>query len=134
MAWDFVGGPHPFIEAANAAVKGIVAVVFGKVEVLRAYGEFAVGDAIGVAANGAAEIGFVGFVFLGSVVAENDVGGISAAIRNFEADDRCAVIGEGNLHACGAGEEVQIGGLAGTEEAEGAHLKGRLGRHIGGGW
>jgi hypothetical protein len=36
------------------------------------------------------------------------------------------------LHACGVGEEVQIGSLAGGELAERTHLKRGLGRYVSG--
>src|SRR5581483_7611817 len=60
--------------------------------------EFSVGDPVCIAADGAAEISFVGDIAVQGVIAQQNVGKPAVAVRRLEADERRAKVGDGHLH------------------------------------
>ena len=55
---------------------------------------------------------------------QDDVGGLSAAVRHQDADDRRAIVGEGDSHSGVIGQRVGVNGASVRQDAEGADDRG----------
>ena len=110
------GLPQNFVEAhlATVEVTGHAAgfVVGGQGCGHTVEGEAALGNAVAVAADEAAEVGRAGAVALQVVKAEDHVTGLPTAIGNLEADHGAAVITDAHRHARVRVEGVQVDGAA----------------------
>src|SRR5205823_1692287 len=96
------------VESDCAAVQAIVAIVLGNFIGLAAEGELAIGNAIRIPADGAAEVGLVGHVAVHIIVAKQDVGDLAGAVRDLQRNQRCAEIGDVGLNAVPVLKNVKI--------------------------
>ena len=85
-----VAVPHDLVEAAEAAVEAVGAVVLGQLDGLAVEGEGGVGDAVADAADGGAEVGVLAVlaqVAVEVVEAEGHVLDLPVAVRDAEGAD-----------------------------------------------
>ena len=106
------GCPYRFVEALDAAVQAVLAVVFRKRVGLAVQHKLRMADAVSVAANQRAEITFVIHVPVDSIVTEDHVGELAAAVRNLERDDCPAIVRDGDFRSVLIREHKKIGRLA----------------------
>ena len=84
----------------------------GQVVALAVESEGAAGDAVGVAAGDAPEVGVRLHVVVEVVEAERDVGHVAVAVGHLDRLDDAAVGDDLDDHAPGVGERVEVDGLA----------------------
>ena len=130
------GVPDDSVKAAGAAVQGVGGVVDGDAILGAIECETPACDAVGVATDGGAEVGF-GRVDEGLEVveAEHDVAGISAAVWREPGDDARAVVGDADFHAATIVEDKKAGLFAADEPLEARWQQAGAGlRDVEGGW
>ena len=109
----------PAVEALAAAVQRVGAVVLRELVCPAVDGETSAGDAVGVAADGDAEVILRRFVLRGRVVAEDDVSEFPSAVGHDERLQRGAV----SQHARGnAAAIAELDGLDPGAVAQGAGI------------
>ena len=112
--------PQLAVEADVAAVQvGDAALVFGQRQFLAAHDALAVGDAVAHAADERAQIAAHGLIAGHVPVAENDVAQLALAVGHVDGADDAAVVGDLHGSAGRVGEDVEIGGFAALQSAEG---------------
>ena len=105
---DRLGPPHDLVESADAAVQVIGAVVRGQPVLDAVQAEPALGDAVGVAADGRAEAGMAPEVVRERLQREGDVGHPAAAVGDLDRGDRGPVGHDLHPQAAGIDQRVQI--------------------------
>src|SRR5690606_24164565 len=112
------GGPDFFVKTGQAAVEMVGTIVDGQGVGDAVEEKLAAGDAVGVTASDAAEVGAALFVVAQSVKTLYHVGLLAVFIRHGEADNSTPVIGDFDFVAPGVAEREQQNGLSGTSGAE----------------
>lgn len=105
---DGLGVPEDLVEAFQAAVQGIDAVVNSAGVFLAVEGVLAFGDAVAEASDESAEIGAFLEVASQIVIAQGDVGVVAVFIRRSEGNNEAAVVGNAGLAAFGIGQCINI--------------------------
>src|SRR5712664_4126089 len=89
---NLLRAPQHAVESANTAMQVILAVVQREPILLASQCKAATRDAIGVAANNAAEVRVVVSIAIETIVAEHHVVELSRSIRNLQRSDNAAVV------------------------------------------
>ncbi len=112
MFIGFQDGIYLVLPAVGPAVQAVAVVVLRQLVFHPVQGEAALVDAIGVAADGGAEVRLVVLrEIIGHLVeAQHHVLQFSVFVRNHDGDDAAAEVGDAHLHALGVGEGIQGGG------------------------
>ena len=117
-AVHYLGVPQEVVEALEAAVQMVVAVVALQLQRLAVEREAALADAVAVAAYQRAQIAAGMLVGMHVVAAQQHVGELAGVVGHAQLDYRRAVIDYGYICALGVGYAVEGYFLAALQSAE----------------